>query len=76
MSVCPGCGRCRQCGQRTAPVYPWYGPCQPYVPPWQPTAPQPLQPIWVQPNPYYVGDPIPGTPGTTTITCQNTGGAI
>jgi hypothetical protein len=32
MSVCPGCGRCRQCGQ-PAPIYP-----RPYV--------YPAQPIW------------------------------
>jgi hypothetical protein len=22
-------------------------------------------------NPYYVGDPMPGAPGTITITCQS-----
>lgn len=48
--VCPGCGRCRQCGQGG-----W---------------PYPVYPIWRAPlptDPYYVGDPPPGT--SPTITC-------
>lgn len=66
MSVCPGCGRCRECGHRAASPYPY-----PYTTPARPW----LQP-WEWRPPYYVGDPIPGAPGTTTITCQNTGGDI
>jgi hypothetical protein len=46
MSTCPGCGRCRECGQ-FAPVlpqpYPWVGPW-----PYTPTVPYPTTgPIWI-----------------------------
>ena len=64
MNFCPGCGRCRECGQPAPqpPVWPrsvvWP---QPVV-----TVPWPL-PCWS--SPYYVGDPIPGATETLTVTC-------
>lgn len=64
MSVCPGCGRCRQCGS-PAPMpvtYPWYGQW-----PVTPMVPYPQQPIWVAP--YTVGDVLPGNLGSITVTC-------
>ena len=59
MGVCPGCGRCRECGRRSTPyqTYPYVYPYgYPYVSPW-PNYPQP-----------YVGDPMPGQVGAITIT--------
>ena len=64
MSVCPGCGRCRVCGQRTAPLYPWYGPYAPQVPIYPLTVPMPNTTPY-----YYVGDPVPGTSGYLQVTC-------
>lgn len=64
MGVCPGCGRCRECGQPapvSVPVYPTW-PHAPIYP--SPTTSPPWSP------PYYVGDPTPGSPGTITITCS------
>lgn len=63
MSICPGCGRCRECGQRTAPapVYPWFGPW-----PYSPTVPQPPFYPWVAPS--TTGAPFPSSPYTITVT--------
>jgi hypothetical protein len=60
MSVCPGCGRCRECGQRTAPapIYPQPTPYW-YWDGWR-TAPYPY-PTWFQPT------------AAPTITITNTG---
>ncbi len=70
MSVCPGCGRCRECGQRTAPTF-WHG-----------SYPHPVfSHGWIQfgapapQSPYYIGDPMPGQEGSITIT-SSMGGAI
>lgn len=52
-AVCPGCGRCRQCGQPPVPVVP---------------APYPYTPLpwWQQPRqPWYVGD----SPNYCQVTC-------
>lgn len=71
MSICPGCGRCRQCGQPApAQPYPWFGPYITHV--------EVNQPIWTQPTqfgaPNTTGTPLPQQPYTTF--CQNTGGVI
>ena len=43
MSVCPGCGRCRECGHPApAPAYPYWS---------QPYPIQIPQPIWINPYP-------------------------
>jgi len=71
MSVCPGCGRCSECGgyppARPQPTpYPWFGPW-----PQVPTS----QPIWISPW-TTTGGTGGWVPPTTTISYHNFGGAL
>jgi hypothetical protein len=68
-NVCPGCGRCKECGQPVpalAPVYPWP------VYPWPYTL-TPYGPVWISP-PTCAGTtgPITGTFTTGPAPVVNT----
>lgn len=57
MNVCPGCGRCKECGQHAPNIQ--------HPPSWSPTW-QPQRPAWPYPS-------VTGTPGNISISPhQNT----